>query len=170
MTYSKGTVVVPFVCLDHPSGELFIVVTGQTWIDPDGNLHDPPLKTCRWCGRMFPAPMFIKGGKPHNDGYFLFEDDDVCRNCVPAERVPLNLDRFGHACYRLTMRDERGEPYRTFDIKSRQWRALQARGVRRMTPTGNILRLQPYGDRRHDADGVPYDGTRYRRSGDDANC
>lgn len=144
----KHTTVVRFPCADHPTGELLLMVTGQTWIDMDGRHHDAPLKRCARCEHAFPAPLFLKRGRLRSDGYLLIEDSPLCRDCEPEENIPLNLNEGGKACYRITMRDERGEPYRTFDIKARVWGALRERGIRRMVPDGNEFRLQPYKDRR----------------------
>jgi len=151
----NDSIVVSFPTDDHESGTVNFVFTGQQWGLKDKTLP-PPSKTCAGCNNTFFAPLFLKCGEVRNDNYFWLLDDPLCVDCKPRSKIPIHLDARGKLRTKIVLRDERGEPYRWGDVSTSRWRAMPKIGLRRMQPTGNIIRCQPRSDRRHALDGQPY--------------
>ena len=120
-----------------------------------------PQKVCP-CQQSFPAIAFIKYQHMRADGSSLISDAPLCYLCEPP---PVFLYTYVARWKRgvlkdelaldLTLRDENGEPIRSFDKKRHRWRALSSVGLRLMTDT-NDIRMQPYDDRSTDIEGVSY--------------
>lgn len=143
-----------FKCAEHPKCKIRLVTTGSDWKGPKEHPSFVPNKQCRKCGAIWPCVEFIKRVEVRRNGYGYFVDSVFCRACEPPEAVTLVMQK-SKLNMRVELRDERGEPYRLWDKKAKYWGAFCQRGTRRM-PGTCIVRLQPYGDRGHDAYGNTY--------------
>ena len=127
-----------------------------------------PEKRCATCGKHYTWLWFInrferrmlktKTGKFE---YGFMVGTDSCFSCIGQEDFALVYSKDGKLRMRLSnVRDERGEPFRLFDDRLRQWTAIEERGIRMMDKRRpkdpDVLRLQPRKDRSHDRDGETY--------------
>jgi hypothetical protein len=151
-------ITVTFECPNHETGKLHLRVTGQLFLDRKGNSHSCPQKACKSCNRTLPAITFLKKARLkliNGIQYAVIEDSPNCEECEKKEPVSIHMQ--GRTLrMRVSLRDERDEPYRTWDEKERYWAAISNRGIRRMVRTGNMIEFQPYNDRAHDKNGIPY--------------
>lgn len=139
---NKNTVEVSF-------SDFTLRLTGIIFERSDGKVVCPNKK-CATCGKFFIAPLYLKRGELHKragKSFLLVLDSPNCHKCELRESVPL-FTNGGNLAMRLSLRDERGEPYRWRDVKTNRWRAFPALNLRRLYKTKNIIANQPYPDRK----------------------
>lgn len=138
-------------CVNHPSKEVCFTLTVQQ--SATGQF---PEKTCAACRHRYPVIAFIKRGQIEDDGYYYVADSDRCHFCEPPQPIRLHHGADGRLRMRLQLHRENGEVVGAFDPSTGSFAPLGTIGLRRMTPTGNHLRLQPRSDRSHDITGKAY--------------
>jgi len=145
-----------FPSFNMPGGKFRLISTLYDWSGPNGS-NAFPVKRCASCNVLKDPFEFLTSMRVGADGYLQLIGGDECATCVLPADFAMQFDKCRRARVRIeSLRDERGEPYRLFDKKSRQWLSVEKVGIRRMTPLGNTLRLQPYQDRTYSHRGVKY--------------
>jgi hypothetical protein len=151
VNYTSARMVLP--CVNHPSGELHVVITSNM-AKPGGQL---PHKRCARCRVSFPGVAFVKfQSLPGRDGYSTVTDRHLCYRCDLPAPFSIHTDDAGRLRMRLKLTDATGAPVRVWDASTRRWRRPSAMGLRRMGKDSNELRLQPYTNRSADKAGTTY--------------
>lgn len=144
-----------FPCPDHELGYAVIAFTER-----DFGVKIPARK-CPECNTSRPLPLFLKFawiGEPvglpptgvvsDSEGvfkkdYMYISDSDLCNECEPPDVIRLHHTSRGLSV-RVLFRGMKRQ-----DRKTGEFLSYADVGIRRMTPDGNELRCQPYGDRGH---------------------